>query len=190
MTLAVARGAAVKAVRVMAERNMVDDVEDGGESERCGKPTRQKTRGSSCVICPARSSNPSRESYLIKSAYLSKTSRDRLPRHARLMAFPVLQQTRCNTSVAALGHSFLSSPTITIKGHLLSFVAPKDTASMAESVPNSRPPSPSKQDSGSNGGFGYFSAPFERFVKDDLSDLASGFTLLGTLYSVSFHIIT
>lgn len=52
---------------------------------------------------------------------------------------------------------------------------------MAESVPNSRPPSPSKQDSG-NGGFGYFSVPFERFVKDELSDFASGFTLLGALF--------
>ncbi|KAI0092436.1 hypothetical protein BDY19DRAFT_983147 [Irpex rosettiformis] len=51
---------------------------------------------------------------------------------------------------------------------------------MAESVPNSRPPSP-KQDSNSNGGFGYFSVPFERFVKDELSDLASGFTLLDTM---------
>lgn len=28
-------------------------------------------------------------------------------------------------------------------------------------------------------GAGYFSIPFERFVKDELSDFASGFTLLG-----------
>ena len=29
------------------------------------------------------------------------------------------------------------------------------------------------------GGFGYFSIPFERFTRDELSDFASGFTLLG-----------
>ncbi|KAI0347433.1 hypothetical protein BDW22DRAFT_1351871 [Trametopsis cervina] len=52
---------------------------------------------------------------------------------------------------------------------------------MADSVPNSRPPSPTKSDSSSNGGFGYFSVPFERFVKDELSDFASGFTLLDTM---------
>ncbi|KAI0698601.1 hypothetical protein BC835DRAFT_1333991 [Cytidiella melzeri] len=52
---------------------------------------------------------------------------------------------------------------------------------MAESIPNSRPPSPSKSETGSHGSSGYFSVPFERFVKDELSDFASGFTLLDTM---------
>ncbi|EKM59425.1 uncharacterized protein PHACADRAFT_249903 [Phanerochaete carnosa HHB-10118-sp] len=34
---------------------------------------------------------------------------------------------------------------------------------------------------GANHGSGYFSIPFERFVKDELSDFASGFTLLDTM---------
>ena len=48
--------------------------------------------------------------------------------------------------------------------------------------------------SGSNNGVGngYFSIPFERFVKDELSDFASGFTLLGSsrLARISKHVLT
>ncbi|KAI1789008.1 hypothetical protein LXA43DRAFT_600403 [Ganoderma leucocontextum] len=47
---------------------------------------------------------------------------------------------------------------------------------------SSRPPSPPlprRQDSGN--GNGGFSTPFERFVKDEISDWASGFTLLDTM---------
>jgi hypothetical protein len=42
---------------------------------------------------------------------------------------------------------------------------------------NSRPPSPTKPESF---GMGYFSAPFERFARDEaFQDWASAFTLLG-----------
>lgn len=40
-----------------------------------------------------------------------------------------------------------------------------------------RPPSPISRSE--TPGFGLFSVPFERWVRDDLSDFASGFTLLG-----------
>ncbi|PSR71842.1 hypothetical protein PHLCEN_2v12343 [Hermanssonia centrifuga] len=45
-----------------------------------------------------------------------------------------------------------------------------------------RPPSPiQRSDTPSGTPLGFFSAPFERFVRDDLSDFASGFTLLDTM---------
>lgn len=49
-------------------------------------------------------------------------------------------------------------------------------------TPEEHAPSLPRTDSGTllNGGLGYFSIPFERFTRDELSDLASGFTLLGT----------
>ncbi|KDQ64961.1 hypothetical protein JAAARDRAFT_52883 [Jaapia argillacea MUCL 33604] len=52
------------------------------------------------------------------------------------------------------------------------------------SPPNSRPPSPSipRSDSSQHiAGMGYFSLPFERFVRDEASDWTSAFTLLDTL---------
>ncbi|KAI0722165.1 hypothetical protein C8T65DRAFT_628437 [Cerioporus squamosus] len=47
--------------------------------------------------------------------------------------------------------------------------------------PPSRPPSPPPQMSRTNSGTGVFSVPFERFVRDEISDWASGFTLLDTM---------
>ncbi|KAL4082023.1 hypothetical protein V8B97DRAFT_148642 [Scleroderma yunnanense] len=44
----------------------------------------------------------------------------------------------------------------------------------------SRPPSPNKMES-SMTGMGYFSAPFERFIRDETSDWAGAFTLLDTM---------
>ncbi|KAJ3479336.1 hypothetical protein NLI96_g9123 [Meripilus lineatus] len=46
---------------------------------------------------------------------------------------------------------------------------------------NSRPPSPPPRPGTPSNGLGYFSAPFERFVRDEISDWASGFTLLDTM---------
>ncbi|TCD66833.1 hypothetical protein EIP91_000911 [Steccherinum ochraceum] len=50
----------------------------------------------------------------------------------------------------------------------------------------SQPPSPDLRPStpgtpGNMSGLGYFSVPFERFVKDEISDWASGFTLMDTV---------
>ncbi|KAJ3523084.1 hypothetical protein NM688_g8784 [Phlebia brevispora] len=44
-----------------------------------------------------------------------------------------------------------------------------------------RPPSPIQRSDTPSPGFGFFSVPFERWVRDDLSDFASGFTLLDTM---------
>ncbi|EMD40466.1 hypothetical protein CERSUDRAFT_111065 [Gelatoporia subvermispora B] len=51
------------------------------------------------------------------------------------------------------------------------------------SASSSRPPSPPAMRSTDmpTTGLGYFSVPFERFVRDDISDWASGFTLLDTM---------
>ena len=43
---------------------------------------------------------------------------------------------------------------------------------------NSRPPSPGLQAT-SGGGIGYFTVPFERFARDETSEWAGAFTLLG-----------
>lgn len=57
---------------------------------------------------------------------------------------------------------------------------------------HSRPPSPTDSRpqtpglfSSSSNGMGFFSVPFERFVRDDASEWTSAFTLLGTLTSLS-----
>ncbi|GBE79377.1 hypothetical protein BKA93DRAFT_809699 [Sparassis latifolia] len=50
-----------------------------------------------------------------------------------------------------------------------------------ENSSSSAPPSPPLRGSDMPIGRGYFSVPFERFVRDDVSDWASGFTLLDTL---------
>lgn len=53
---------------------------------------------------------------------------------------------------------------------------------------DSRPPSPILRPgapgslSNTNLGMGFFSVPFERFVRDDVSDWTSAFTLLGECY--------
>lgn len=56
---------------------------------------------------------------------------------------------------------------------------------------SSRPPSPHPSDrpfsSSNNGGMGFFSVPFERFMKDEASDWTSAFTLLGTHTLISEH---
>lgn len=44
----------------------------------------------------------------------------------------------------------------------------------------SRPPSPTKMESSATG-MGYFSAPFERFIRDEASDWTGAFTLLDTM---------
>lgn len=48
----------------------------------------------------------------------------------------------------------------------------------------SQPPSPSKVEAST--GMGYFSTPFERFLRDDISDWTGAFTLLG-MWSVAFR---
>lgn len=59
---------------------------------------------------------------------------------------------------------------------------------------HSRPPSPTDSRpqtpglfSSSSNGMGFFSVPFERFVRDDASEWTSAFTLLGTLTSLSLY---
>ncbi|KAG1753674.1 uncharacterized protein EDB91DRAFT_1234105 [Suillus paluster] len=45
----------------------------------------------------------------------------------------------------------------------------------------SRPPSPNSRTESPGNGTGYFSAPFERFIRDETSDWAGAFTLLDTM---------
>ena len=58
---------------------------------------------------------------------------------------------------------------------------------------HSRPPSPTDSRpqtpglfTSNNNGMGFFSVPFERFVRDDASEWTSAFTLLGTLSHILF----
>ena len=122
---------------------------------------------------------------VIVAAYLSA-----LRHSSRLFGNPARVNVCCCSAFSSGHHRLpsraqrvaqihISSPCFATITTLTSTHPPTISPPMAETATEHRPPSPIQRSDTPNGGTGFFSVPFERWVKDDLSDFASGFTLLG-----------